>query len=236
MQMRSAEESQSFAMSQDAQPPTPREANKPMPPNDELPEPHADIDATTDRDTTIVTAPNVPLPASSVTATPNRAQGSASPGRAAPAQGYVSPHLPAHPTPHSEVATTLTFTPNTAAGVSYLFLWVSGVLIFFNERRNRNVRFHALQSILFSALATVAGVVASVLTALMVDISRATHWSVFGVIGWGLAVLTAFTIVVLWSSLTIAAWTGSGLALPILGRYATQYAAPEEQSLPAPHA
>src|ERR1700746_1874594 len=111
MQMRSAEESQASAMSQDAQPPTPREANNSMPPSDELPEPRADVDATTDQDTTIFTPPDDPVAASSVTATPNRALGSASPGRAAPAQGYVSPHLPAQPAPRSEVATTLIFTP-----------------------------------------------------------------------------------------------------------------------------
>jgi uncharacterized membrane protein len=217
MQMRSAEEARSSAASQNAPASTSPHAEASTPPGDERPAAHAEVEATAEQDTTIFTPPEDPFAASGVTAPPNLVQGLASPGRATPVQGYVAPQLPARAAFSSEVGTTLAFTPNTAAGVSYLFLWISGVLIFFNERHNRYVRFHALQSILLGALATVAGVVASVVTALMVDISRATHWSVFGVIGWGIAALTAFTVVVVWSSLAVAAWTGGGIALPILG-------------------
>jgi uncharacterized membrane protein len=236
MQMRSAEESQASAMGQDAQPPTAREANNPLPPSDERPGSRADADAATDQDTTIFPPPDDPFATSSVTETSHRAQGAASPGPAAPAQGYVSRQLPAHPTPHSEVATTLTFTPNTAAGVSYLFLWVSGVLIFFNERRNRYVRFHALQSILFGTVATVFGVVGIVAAVLLMDLGSAWHASILSAVGLICALLIPFTIVVVWWWLLVAAWTGHEFALPILGQYAKQYAAPEEPSFPAPHA
>jgi uncharacterized membrane protein len=236
MQMRSAEESQASAMSQNTQPPTPRDEHNPTPPSDEPPTPPADVDATTDQDTAIITPPIDRFAASGATATPNRAQGSAAPGRAAPAQGYVSPRLPARAAPHSEVGTTLTFTPNTAAGVSYLFLWISGVLIFFNERRNRYVRFHALQSTLFGAVATVFGVVGIVAAVLLMDLGSAWHASILSAVGWICALLIPFTIVVVWWWLIVAAWTGHEVALPILGRYAKQYAAPEEQSFPPPHA
>jgi uncharacterized membrane protein len=39
--------------------------------------------------------------------------------------------------------------PNVAAGWSYVFGWISGLIFFFLEKQNRFVRFHAMQSIIF---------------------------------------------------------------------------------------
>lgn len=54
---------------------------------------------------------------------------------------------------------TLNMKPNVAAALSYVFGWISGLLIFFLERENRYVRVHAMQSILVSGVYTVATVV-----------------------------------------------------------------------------
>ena len=147
-----------------------------------------------------------------------------------------SPRRPSHPSDHvpweaaaSWGPTTLTMSANTAAGVSYLFWWISGLLVYFNERQNRYVRFHAIQSILLTGALTVCGVFASILAALCTDLASATHLHVFQAIGNGIAVLALVTIVVAWLVAMIAAWTGNYLRLPIVGAYAERYAAPPLQ-------
>lgn len=127
--------------------------------------------------------------------------------------------------------TTLTIGSNTAAGMSYLLGWISGVLVYFNERDNRFVRFHALQSILLSSALTVLGVAASILSALCHDLTHATHWTVFATLGSGIALLAAMSILLVWLASMIAAWTGHRWRLPIVGAYAERYAAP---ALPTP--
>lgn len=128
--------------------------------------------------------------------------------------------------------TSLAFNANTAAGISYLFGWISGLLIYFNERTNRYVRFHALQSILFSAVAVTFGVLAGILAALAIDLGRVTHLLTLSVLGGVIAVYSLFVVVVIWSWLMIAAWTGhrAQIPVPVVGavirRYAERYAAP----------
>ena len=49
--------------------------------------------------------------------------------------------------------------PKLASGLSYLFGWISGLIIFLTEKTNRQVRFHAMQSILYSGAFTVIYIV-----------------------------------------------------------------------------
>lgn len=128
--------------------------------------------------------------------------------------------------------TSLAFKANTAAGASYLFGWISGLLIYFNERTNRYVRFHALQSILFSAVVVAFGVIASIFASVAFDLGRVTHLATLSVLGWVIAVCSVFVVVVVWAWLMIAAWTGhrAQVPVPVVGavirRYAERYAAP----------
>src|SRR5690348_16320683 len=71
--------------------------------------------------------------------------------------------------------TSLAFSANTAAGISYTFGWISGLLVYFNERENRFVRFHALQSVLFSAVSVAFGVLVSILVSIFFDLGNVTH-------------------------------------------------------------
>ncbi len=165
--------------------------------------------------------------------------------RAAPASPAGQPmqraQQPAQPlTPHvpwqaAETwgPTTLSIEANTAAGASYLLLFITGLLVYFNERNNRYVRFHAMQSILLTGVITVFGVVMSILSALCSDIATNTHLSVFEVLGVGIAVMAVVAILCAWLGMMIAAWTGHDLHLPLLGAYAERYAAPPVQP-PAP--
>jgi len=125
--------------------------------------------------------------------------------------------------------TTYTFSANTVAGASYLLWWISGLLVYFNERRNPYVRFHALQSVFFSAAATLFSAVMSIVSALFLEWGQRAASLTLTVVGTVIAVLTAFTIVNFWSWLIVAAWTGHGVHLPIVGQYAERYAAPPSQ-------
>lgn len=128
--------------------------------------------------------------------------------------------------------TSLAFDANTAAGISYLFGWVSGLLIYFNERTNRYVRFHALQSILFNAVVVIFGVFASILASLAFDLARVTGLMTLTVLGGVIAICSLFVVVVVWSWLMVAAWTGhrAQIPVPVVGavirHYAERYAAP----------
>ncbi|HEX6798564.1 MAG TPA: hypothetical protein VF116_12715 [Ktedonobacterales bacterium] len=126
--------------------------------------------------------------------------------------------------------TTFTVSADTTAGFSYLLWWLTGLIVYFAERNNRYVRFHALQAILLTSVFTVAGVVVYVLDALLHDFSRVTHWTVFGALGSGLAVVVVVLgIVVPWLFTMIGAWTGHHIRWPIVGAYAERYAAPPLQ-------
>jgi uncharacterized membrane protein len=131
-------------------------------------------------------------------------------------------------------STMLSIDANTAAGASYLLWWLSGVLVYFNERDNRYVRFHAVQAILLTSALTVLGVLAYILAALGHDLWRVTHWTVFEAFGNGLAWLAVIFIVVVWLTAMVGAWTGNYLHWPIVGTYAERYAAPPIQQQSAP--
>lgn len=132
--------------------------------------------------------------------------------------------------------TTITITANTAAGASYLFWWLSGLLVYFNERTNRYVRFHAMQSVLLTSVLTVFGVLVYILRALCLDLTTATHWTFFGTLGNGLAWIAGILVIPgIWLFAMIAAWTGHYLHLPIVGAYAERYAAPPLQQPTPPH-
>ena len=53
---------------------------------------------------------------------------------------------------------TLHMKPNVAAAIAYVFGWLSRLIVFFLEKENRYVRFHAIQSILVSGIFTVLSV------------------------------------------------------------------------------
>jgi uncharacterized membrane protein len=125
---------------------------------------------------------------------------------------------------------TITISATTAAGASYLFWWVSGLLIYFNERHNRFVRFHAMQSMLLTGTLTVFGVVASIVSALCGDIAQYARdpltRHLFGTLGWGILIMAVLVILFVWVPAMIAAWTGNYLRIPIVGQYAERYSAP----------
>lgn len=122
--------------------------------------------------------------------------------------------------------TSLGLSATTAAGMSYLGWWLTGLLIYFNERRNWYVRFHALQSVLFTGALTIVSVVGYVASSLLMDVFLASHQLAFQTLAQGLAVATLLVVVGAWLTPLIAAYCGFRLRIPFIAPYAERYAAP----------
>ncbi len=162
------------------------------------------------------------------------------PARPGPGQGRGRPErpLPTHvpwQASNSWGPTTITITANTAAGAAYLFWWVTGLLVYFSERQNRFVRFHAMQSILLTGALTVYSVLAYILVALCFDIDAATHQPFFNTLGAGIEAFSVLAVLFAWLLGMISAWTGNYIRFPLIGRYAERYSAPPSEPSGAPY-
>ena len=146
-----------------------------------------------------------------------------------PPRGQPTPPPPTHApwqVASSWGATTLNIQANTAAGASYLLWWISGLLVYFNERHNRFVRFHAMQSILLTGVLSVYSVLAYLVSGLFYDLAAATNQYAFHRIGTTIAALSFLAVVGVWLAAMIVAWSGTYLHWPVVGKYAERYAAP----------
>ena len=113
-------------------------------------------------------------------------------------------------------ATSMGLSQNTAAGLSYVFTWITGLIFFFMEKQNRFVRFHAMQSILFFGGATVLAIVLSVIVGLHLPLVSLLASCVYGLLG--------LAMFVGWIILMINGFQGKYFKLPIIGDYAERYA------------
>ncbi len=95
----------------------------------------------------------------------------------------------------------------TAGWLSYLGGWVTGLIFLLLKRENSFVRFHAMQSLIFFGIMSMATAVFSVIP-------------LFGFIGDGLG----FVAFICWIVLMLAAACGRYYKLPIIGEYAQQWA------------
>ena len=103
--------------------------------------------------------------------------------------------------------TTLGLEPRLEAALCYALCWVSGLVIFFLEKQNRQVRFHAMQSILFFGGLNILMIVVGILPfigALLVP----------------LLILIGFAG---WIGFMILAYTNNPLRIPYLSDYADRF-------------
>lgn len=91
------------------------------------------------------------------------------------------------------------FPKNTAAALSYLLGWVTGIVFLLIEK-DSFVRFHAMQSVLVFGLLTVASLVP--------------------IIGWLLSPVLMLVGLILWLILMIKAYQGEKFSLPVVGEWA----------------
>ncbi len=113
-------------------------------------------------------------------------------------------------------ASTMGMDPKTAAGLSYLGIWITGIIFFLLEKQNRFVRFHAMQSILFFG----GIVVLSIILGFAINITP-------GFLSLGLLCLNwivGLAGFVGWIVLMINAFQGKYFKLPVIGDYAERYA------------
>lgn len=107
--------------------------------------------------------------------------------------------------PQKDLGTTDTgIKPNIAALLSYLLGFVSGLIFILIEKKNKFVRFHAMQSLTVFVALFVLQLVLSVIP-------------ILGVIMGGLLTLAG---VVLWIVLMVKAYQGEMFKLPIVGDFA----------------
>jgi uncharacterized membrane protein len=97
---------------------------------------------------------------------------------------------------------------NTAAGLSYVLGWITGLVFFLIEKRNRFVRFHAMQSILFFGGLSILNIIIGFLPFGLSNLSWIV--SLVGFIGWIILMVNAFQ--------------GKYFKLPFVGDYAEKYA------------
>jgi len=108
---------------------------------------------------------------------------------------------------------TMSLEPNIAAGLSYIFGWVTGLVFFLLEKQNRFVRFHAMQSIILSVAFTVLWIFLGMVSAVLPFFSYLND-----LVGLGMFV----TVIIL----LVNAFQGKYLKLPVIGDYAERYANP----------
>jgi len=140
-------------------------------------------------------------------------------GQQPPYGGYQQPYGAAA---GAQGPTSMGMQANTAAGLSYIAGWITGLIFFFGEKQNRFVRFNAMQSILLYVALTVFYIVLDVLTTALAFSGLGILLLLFGLLIW-LVGIGAFA---LWIILMINAFQGKYLKLPIIGDYAEKFSTP----------
>jgi len=100
--------------------------------------------------------------------------------------------------------TSVELDENVAGLLCYVLGWISGLVFFLIEKKNKFVRFHALQSIIVFGVLTLASLVIG--------------W--IPVIGWVIAWLIWVLAIVLWIVLMVKAYQGEKFKLSWAGNLA----------------
>ena len=136
-----------------------------------------------------------------------------------PTCGLPQPGVPAGVPPPPVVASS-GITENTAAALSYVLGWITGIIFYLIDKRPY-VRFHAAQSIVTFGLLHIIRTVLAIMFGVGFLFgghgnSGYAGWGSFGV---GLGILSAlsFLTFILWLVCIIKAATGSRFVLPVTG-------------------
>jgi uncharacterized membrane protein len=115
--------------------------------------------------------------------------------------------------------TGLGLDPEVEGVLAYAFVWISGGLLLWLEKKDEEVRFHAAQSIVVFLPLNVLGAGTGALFPLLKGTSPALAF----LAGVAFAVLVFLTIL-LWLFLMIRAWTNRPVKLPVAGEIALRMA------------
>ena len=133
-----------------------------------------------------------------------------------PPQGYQAPPPPSYQQPGYQQQPpgyqpqqSSGLSENVASGLSYVFGWLTGLIFFLIDKRPE-VRFHAMQSIVFAVVAMLVGWIRLLLRD-------------FGFVA-GLLWLVSLVFFFTWIFLMIQAFQGKHFKLPVIGDFAEQQA------------
>ncbi len=142
-----------------------------------------------------------------------------------PTCGQPQPAVPAGAPPPATSGTGIT--ENTAAALTYVLGWITGIIFFIIDKRPY-VRFHAAQSIVTFGLLHIIRIVLAMIFGVGFLFGGHSHWGygTWGGFGIGLALLAAYSFFtfILWLVCIIKAATGSRFVLPATGPIAENLA------------
>ena len=139
-------------------------------------------------------------------------------------QNYQQPYgTPYTPTSNPNGPTSMGMDANVAAGLSYLFSIIGGLIFYFGEKQNRFVRFHAMQSILFNVFWIVLFIVLFFVQSFLY---ATVILSPLAFVITCLTILLPLALLAVWIILMVYAFQGKYFKLPVIGDYAEKYAAP----------
>jgi uncharacterized membrane protein len=107
--------------------------------------------------------------------------------------------------------------PNVAGVLAYLFGWVGGLVFILIEKENREVKFHAWQSIAFN-VAVVAVYIIYIVFSIILSIVH------LGFVAGLLYFVVIFGLGIVWILLMVRAYQGQIWKLPIIGDFAANQA------------
>ena len=105
---------------------------------------------------------------------------------------------------------------NKAAGLSYLFRWITGLYFLVKEKQNPFVRFHAMQSLMFFGGLNLILIV--LLATIFLSVPVVSFVAIL------LVVLMELIRFFVWIVMVIRGFRGKYFRLPIIGRLAEKYA------------
>lgn len=113
--------------------------------------------------------------------------------------------------------------PNVASLLCYLCGFITGIVFIVIEKENKDVRFHAWQSIFFGVALIILGVAIRIVIEILLAISLGLAF-----IGTLLNLLLSLAILGIWVFLMIKAYQGERFKLPFIGDLAEQQLAKEQ--------
>lgn len=116
--------------------------------------------------------------------------------------------------------------PKVAGLSAYLFGWVSGVVVFFIEKENKQLRFHGLQSILFNLAWVVVlfgyGIIMIILSVVLDSLSEQLG-ALAGLLLFFGSLFILFIVFIIWILLMVKAFNLEKWKLPVIGSIAERY-------------
>lgn len=111
---------------------------------------------------------------------------------------------------------------NVEGLLAYAFTWISGLILYFVEKKNKFVRFHAVQSMIVFVPLLVLTVIFPIFSTFLGFIPFVGP--IIALFGWLLALPAGLAALVLWILLMIKAYQGEKFKLPVVGDIAEKHA------------